>query len=43
MKTIREDKDEEESGEGSDTAYFDGEDDEFNNRDDYNSEEEKEF
>jgi hypothetical protein len=34
MKTIKEEKDDGNMSEGSDTAYFNGEETEFNNRDD---------
>lgn len=46
MKTIREEVEDHgnnSDGCGSDTGYFNGEEEDFNNRDDYNSEEEKEF
>lgn len=34
MTTIKEEKDEGNHSEGSDTAYFNGEEEDFNNRDD---------
>lgn len=42
MTTIREDANEDGNFSGSDTAYFNGEEEEdFNNRDDYDSDEEE--
>lgn len=43
MNTIKEEKEDGHMSEGSDTAYFNGEEEDFNNRDDDQDEDEREL